>query len=270
MGAYGFVPGETVTGNVTLSAWANAIVINARAYEQLDKRQRSILATAADQTREWAIASTPGDVRKARAHCEADPEAGTRVVLASGADIAALQAATASVYGELERDQLTRRVIARIRELKQRLGRDPVAPTACGEPVATLPNAKATSALDGVYRVEVTEAKLRAEGLTDPGAIAEIPGVYTYTFKGGKYCEVFKPKTNASNNRNPDYVPGQCSTYAVDGDRIIMRSATEPPTVSRWSLTTSGDLKFSPDRGDSDRKRVARAFAKDPWKRISD
>ncbi len=270
MGAYGFVSGETVTGNVTLSAWADAIVINARAYRQLDERQRSILATAGDQTREWAIASTPGDARKARAHCETDPEAGNSIVLASRADIAALQAATASVYGELERDPLTRRVIARIRELKQRLGGDPVAPPACGVPVATLPNAKATTALDGVYRVEVTEAKLRAEGLTDPGAIAEIPGVYTYTFKGGKYCEVFKPKTNASNITNPDYVPGQCSTYAVDGDRIIMRSATEPPTVSRWSLTTRGDLRFSPGRGDSIRKRVARAFAKDPWKRITD
>ena len=167
-------------------------------------------------------------------------------MLASGADIAALQAATASVYGELERDPLTRGVIARIRELKQRLGADTVAPTACGEPIATLPNAKATSALDGVYRVEVTEAKLRAQGIEDSGIIEEITGVYTYTFKGGRYCEVFKPKTNSPNNNNPDYVPGQCSTYAVDGDRIIMRSATEPPTVSRWSLTTRGDLRFSP------------------------
>ena len=213
---------------------------------------------------------TPSDARKARAHCDNDPEAGNSVVLASGADIAALQAATASVYGELERDPLTRGVIARIRELKQRLGADTVAPTACGEPIATLPNAKATSALDGVYRVEVTEAKLRAEGIEDSGIIEEITGVYTYTFKGGRYCEVFKPKTNSPNNNNPDYVPGQCSTYAVDGDRIIMRSATEPPTVSRWSLTTRGDLRFSPDRGDSIRKRVARAFAKDPWKRIGD
>ena len=70
VGAYGFTPGGTFTGNVTLSAWADAIVINARVYEQLDERQRSILATAADQTREWAIASTPSDARKARAHSQ--------------------------------------------------------------------------------------------------------------------------------------------------------------------------------------------------------
>jgi len=270
VGAYGLVSGGFVTGNVTLAAWADAIVINARAYEQLDERQRSILATAADQTREWAITSSPSDAQRARAHCEDDPEAGNSVVLASGADIAALQAATASVYGELERDQLTRRVIARIRELKQRSGGDPVAPTACGEPLATLPNAKATTALDGVYRVEVTEAKLHAEGVTDPGAIAEIPGVYTYTFKGGKYCEVFQPKTNAAGNRNPDYVPGQCSTYAVDGDRMITYFSTEPPAVSRWSLAKSGDIKFTPARGNSIRRRIGRVFAADPWKRIGD
>ena len=121
VGGYGFAPPATFTGNVTIDATANAIVINARAYEQLDNRQRSILATAANQTRAWAIASMRSDARNARDYCGADPE-GNRVVLASGADIAALQAATASVYGELERDPLTRRVIARIRDLKRRLG----------------------------------------------------------------------------------------------------------------------------------------------------
>jgi hypothetical protein len=267
VGGYGFTPPGPVTGNVTLDAWVNAIVINARAYEQLDERQRSILATAADQTREWAIKSTPSDARKARAYCEGDADTGNSVVLASGTDIAALQAATASVYGELERDPLTRRVIGRIREIRRGLA-DPVAPAACGEPIATLPNAKPTSALDGVYRVEITEAELRAEGLTDPEILKGSTGVYTYTYKGGKYCEVFQPKTNTANN--PDYVPGQCGTYAVDGDRMITYFSLDPPVVSRWRLTASGDLKFMPDGGNTIRKRFARVFAEDPWKRIGD
>ena len=76
VGAYGFTPARTFTGNVTLSAWADAIVINARVYEQLDERQRSILATAADQTREWAIESTPSDARRARASLRSRPRLG--------------------------------------------------------------------------------------------------------------------------------------------------------------------------------------------------
>ena len=98
--------------------------------------------------------------------------------------------------------------------------------------MATLPKAKPTSALDGVYRVEITEAELRAEGLTDPSFIKGFIGVTTYTYKGGKYCEVFKPKTNTSNNF-PNYVPGQCGTYAVDGDRMITTFSVEPTRRSR-------------------------------------
>ena len=71
---------RTFTGNVTLDCdWADAIVINARAYEQLDDRQRSILATAADQTRAWAIAlDAERRAERPRLTAAADPEAGNR------------------------------------------------------------------------------------------------------------------------------------------------------------------------------------------------
>ena len=75
-----------MTGNVPLYARANAIVVNARAFEQLDKGQRAILAQAADETRASTIASTPDDAALARSYCESAPGSGRVVVLASDAD----------------------------------------------------------------------------------------------------------------------------------------------------------------------------------------
>ena len=234
-------PEGPVTGNVSLYARANAIVVNARAFEQLDKGQRALLAQAADETRASTIASIPDDAALARSYCESAPGSGRVVVLASDADRAALEAATAPVYAELERDALTRRVIQRIRERK-RSGTVATTAAACGEPAPTLANAKATSALNGKYRFEVTDEELRAEGGTDADIINN-RGVWTWTLSDGEYCWVQRAPTNVANN--PDVVPQECGSYGVDGDRLVLRIAGGPGAVWRWRRTGGGDLRFT-------------------------
>jgi hypothetical protein len=253
-----------VTGNVSLYARANAIVVNARALEQLDAGQRTILAQAADETRASIIESTPDDAELARAYCESEPGSGRVIVLASDVDVAALEAATAPVYAELERDALTKRVIERIRARK-RSQRDAAA-TACGESAATLANAKATSALDGKYRFEVTDEELRAEGASEDLVIAN-SGVWTWTLSGGEYCWEQKAPINIANN--PDIVPEECGTYGVAGDRIILRIAGGPEAVWRWRRG-GGDLRFTVETAGAIGNDVARALVSDPWKRIGD
>ena len=208
-----------MTGNVPLFAQTNVIVINAGAHEQLDKEQRSILAKAADEVRASTIASTPEDAAQARAYCESEPGSGRVVALASDADVAALKAATAPVYAELERDALTRRVIERVRQRK-RSGSVSPTPAACGESAATLANAKATSALDGKYRFEVTDEELRVDGAPEADVI-ENRGVWTWTLAGGEYCWEQKAPTPISGN--PDVVPGNAA-----------------PTESRGIASSSG------------------------------
>jgi TRAP-type C4-dicarboxylate transport system substrate-binding protein len=259
--------GATV-GNVTFFAWADVIAINAGVNEELDEQQRATLAQAAEQTREWAARSTPSEAQLARDHCETEPDAGRSVVLASDADVAALAAAMAPVYAELEHDELTRRVIARIRDLKRADRAAPSAVAACGKPLPSLPDAKATHALDGVYRFEVTKDELRDAGVAEPDVIADIAGLWTYELDGGEYCMEHRPLVKISNN--PDWVPNECGRYAVDGDRMIMYPADVPPAISRWHTTRGGDLVFEPKPGDSLGRRIDRLLVEDPWRRISD
>jgi TRAP-type C4-dicarboxylate transport system substrate-binding protein len=266
IGGYRPPPEGPVTGNVFLFARADVIVINARAHEQLDEEQRSILVKAADEVRASTIASTPDDPAQARAYCESEPGSGRVVVLASDADVAALKAATAPVYAELEHDVLTRRVIERIRQRK-RTERVATPTAACGESAATLAHATATSALDGTYRVEVTDEELRAEGAPDLEVI-ENRGVWTWTLSGGEYC--WEQKTPTATTNNPDTVPEECGSYGVDGDRLLLRVAGGPDAVWRWRRTAGGDLRFTVETAGAMGNEVARALVSDPWKRIGD
>ncbi len=259
-------PEGPVTGNVTLFARANVIVINADAFERLDKGQRSILAKAADEVRVSRIASTPDEAAQAKAYCASEPGSGRVVVLARDADVAALKAATAPVYADLERDALTRRVIERIRRRKRSGTAAPI-PAACGESAGTLANAKATSALDGKYRFEVTDEELRVDGAPEADVI-ENRGVWTWTLSGGEYC--FEQKAPTPISGNPDVVPGECGTYGIDGDRLVLRIAGGPDAVWRWRRTAGGDLRFTVETAGAIGNEVARALVADPWKRIGD
>ena len=98
----------TATGNVSFYPKANALVVNDEVFAGLDDGQREILRKAAAQTRDWAIETIPDDAEAAKAYCDK----GGAVVMASAADVAALEQATASVNTELEHDPETQRIIA--------------------------------------------------------------------------------------------------------------------------------------------------------------
>ncbi len=130
--AYFLEPTGAGTGNVTFYPKANALVVGDDVWEDLDDGQRAILEKAAARTRERLIETTPSDAEAARAYCED----GGAVVLASDAQIAALEEATSRLYAELERDELTRKLIGAIRKLKQSTTVTVEIPKPCGDPGA--------------------------------------------------------------------------------------------------------------------------------------
>ena len=243
------------TGNVTLLRQGDTLVINARVY---DARR----GPARDPREGGGADARVGDRddaerrAEARAFCDADR---------GGQSRRARRATRTSprsrrprpVYGELERDPLTRRLIARIRELKQQVGPDRSRP-----PRAASRRHPAEREGHGGGRRRLPlrghrPEKLRAGVSNDRGAHGR---VHLHVLR----WQVLRGAADDDPRRNPVAVPGECSAYALDGDRMIMHFSTDPPVVSRWRLTPRGDLKFLPDRGDSIRRRVARVFAQDP------
>ena len=258
--SYDLTPAGTATGNVTFSAKASALVVNNDVFEELDGDQRAVLEQAAAETRDWAIMEAPSDADAARDYCLK----GGAVVLASDSDIAALKRATAPVYDELESDRQTRELIGAIR----RLGREiaPATPPAvCGRhraPRESQADGGSGSRFDGVYRFEITDAQLRANGVRTPEDLAENHGIYTVTISDGTYCwEQRAP--------NPLNNPDECSIFEIDGARVVWSYPIGPPDVYRFTKTAAGDLEVTLVRaGTPEARGYAASWAANRWKRI--
>jgi C4-dicarboxylate-binding protein DctP len=173
-----------VTTNVTLFPRANTIVVNRAAFERLTDDQRGTLRKAAAETLRHVIASRPTDVEEARRACSAK----IQLVVASDADIRGLVRATRPVVARLERDDLTRKAIQRIVDLRGTVPSPPaIAP--CGHPSAAAAPAKpagraATLPPDGVYRSLISPKEFVRAGIA-----SEAPGnsgLFTLALRGGR------------------------------------------------------------------------------------
>ena len=230
-------PVGTATGNVTFFPKVHALVMDEDAYDDLDGEARDVLTRAAAGTRQSAIDSTPSDDDLARDFCAE----GGAVVLAGDADLAALERAAAPVLEELARDATTRALIEEIRRLEA--GTPPPTPVSpCGDAAITADDAagpgKPNRAVDGVYRFEITDRQLRAAGVTERADLDENHGVYTVTLAGGRYCWEQRAPNQIFNT-------DECSTYELDGDRMVWRFPIGEADVYRWRRLAGGDLRLA-------------------------
>ena len=258
--SYALAPGGTATGNVTFWPKINVLVINQDVLARLTSQQRETLQTAAIDTRSWVITSTPGDAEAARAFCDQ----GKVIVEASPADLAALEAAAAPVYAELERDGRTQKLIQSIRVLKEQAA-EPVAPSVpCGDtgPSAT-PRADAGDAagLEGIFRYETSREDLAEAGETEEGRIRENVGVYTWTLSDGRWCW---KQTGPYKIGNPD----DCGSYSVAGNELSLTLPDGVVEKYHWSTNADGDLTLEPIGSNPD--PVVMAMVVRPWTRIGD
>jgi hypothetical protein len=139
-------------------------------------------------------------------------------VLATDNDVSALQRATRPVYAHLERDPLTKSLIARIRAIVASLPDPPrmQVPASCSHSVPAAPQSgslAATSALNGTYRRLMTLPIARAFGApaTDPGNT--YPTLFTTVLRNGRFF-------SATEGDPPDQ-----GTYRVVGSRIVLTMA---------------------------------------------
>ena len=159
---YEQAPASQATGNVTLFAKADVIVISDAATEMVSASQLDALVEASETTRDWAIGTFDDDAAAAATYCEN----GGKIVAATSADIAGLRDAVAPVIADLKQDATTAEVITAIEELKAGVTA-PIRSPACPETAAP----DRASQLNGTYRWEVTrKALVETESPTPKGS----------------------------------------------------------------------------------------------------
>lgn len=240
--------GGIVTANVTFYAKALTIFANEDAFSRLSEKQRAILREAGTRTLH-SVADFPlrqelaFDGFLASQFCRHPG----RVVLASKAQLAALERAARPVYAELERDPQTRRMIAAIRAVGASLPQPPPirVPPACTKPgPSTLTVGKVSSLLNGTYHWRLTRAAALAFGA--PASNPEndhYPAVNAAVLRDGVVTMVSSH-------------PPIRGTYRIVGNRIIF-SVRGGGYLMTFTFTRAADgtlrLKGVPpiDRGDA-------------------
>ena len=167
----------TATGNVALYAKVMTLAINTSFWTGLTDAQRTIITTASDATRSWAIVNQTKDAAAAAEFCVG----GGTVVLADAHGIAAFRAAGAPIYAALEADPVTKRAIGAIREQVPKSSAAPV--VACEPTVSTIVPARGELP-NGIYRVEYSDAYLRSWSVTD---VNSQHGIWTYRLQDGHW-----------------------------------------------------------------------------------
>jgi hypothetical protein len=231
--------GSIVTANVTFFGKTLTLFAGRHAFERLTRQQQEVLQTAAERTVRHVVARPLSEAFIFRRFCN-----GRRVVVASPADLRQLEHAAQPVYAQLERDPLTRSLIARIRHLKATTARDPspAASRRCSAPqVARTPAGRtlAASVLNGTYRWVITEAAARASGTYGPGDV--YPSVFTAILRDGRWLF--------------DGQPPDTGTYTIVGRQIrFVWPRVGATLVFTFMRERDGTLHLKPvlpmDRGD--------------------
>ena len=228
-----------MTFNVTLWPQMDVLLVNPERLEGLTAEQREWLEEAAQDAARRSASLADKDAKALSDACAT----GARFAEASAVDLAALEAAFASVYAKLEQHPETKAFIERIQALKEstpaepRLsipsdctGKAPEQVTGVTEPVPAY--------LNGTYRFVLTQADADRVGDTDPG----YPHVETITLENGR-------------------LEGGCfgaagGTYSADGNRITFHSIeynTDLPVT--FTTDDRGSLDLTPvppmDPGDA-------------------
>ncbi len=231
---YDQAPAAQATGNVTFYAKADVIVISAAAKAKVSASQLDALTQAAETTRDWAIGTFDDDAAAAMKYCKN----GGHIVAASRAEIVALKDAAARVNADLKADNTTAAIIAAIEGLKSRTtAPNPI--TRCPEPSEP----SQASQLNGTYQWVVTQAALKAAGITDAQALNDVPSKNTATLKDGSYDLTYR-QTEGPNQGDTGE---QHATYEFDGETIIFHWSQSPTNCTKAKVTVlkDGSLSFS-------------------------
>lgn len=227
-----------VASNVNLWPQMDVLLANPARLEALNAKHRGWLEEAARDAAARSAALAEKDARTVSDSCAA----GARFAEASAADLAALEAAFAPLYANLQRHPETETFIERIRALKDSTHPEPVLsiPAECtGEAPEQVSGDTGTAPayLNGTYRYVLTKEDARKAGEPD---LSEYPHTNTYVLKDGQF----------------DATGGFTGSYSVDGNRITFAPDEFDDTITyTFTVDDEGNLDLDPvpstDAGDA-------------------
>lgn len=238
----------TGTGNVAFFPRINVLFANQRAAGDLSTAQRDILTKAAVEARQQTIAHQPKDSVSAAQFCAN----GGRVVLASDADVAALQQTVAPYLATLAQDPATSDALRHIRTIAEAAAEpDPVQACEPGsvEDLEPWPVTNSPSPIDGRYRVQITDADLAAAAVPKSGW-AENHGTYTWVIAAGR-MSFHQVAPNPLRNPDEEFYLTLRGQQAMLMSRPADGSAPSHEDVlwiGTWSRDEDGTLRFSDPR----------------------
>ncbi len=247
-----------LTANVTPYAKANVLVVSHRTLAGLTDDQQAVLRQAAARTRGHSIRTRRSDVEAVASACAS----GLPVVLADPAQLDRWRQVTQPVRDRLAEDPTSGALLERVSAVAERVGPGP--PVASCDPDATPSTGTSDlSALEGVWRFEVTVGAGVAAGLPPQRAAAEL-GVQTVRMSGGSYRWEWR---SAEGDRS-------CAgTYRADGDAVVFTD--EPACGGSWQArpaTTAGEVTWSAVRSrataDPADQLVRELLHGVPWRRV--
>ena len=206
--------------------------------ERLTQKSQEALRDAATATTTWLVENRETEEDAARWFCAT----GQPMVRAHDADLAAIVAAGAPVYADLEKDDMTARLIGEMRSIVSKLAEPVFAAKPCNLDALARPDTTPTpgltddpSVLNGVYRADVSADYLRARGLSQVDAFNN-GGIWTLTFKDGRFSHHL--------SRDGTVCEGP---YTVIGSMVSVSCATfDPLFTATWTLR-DGALHVRPD-----------------------
>ncbi len=232
-----------ITGNVTFYPKIQALIAGGSSFSRLDDEQQQFVREAAAATTAWVVEHRQHEDIAAATYCRS----GGVVVLADASDRAAIEAAAAPVYADLEADPLTTRLIGEIRDIVVAPRIPPFVAYPCGSPATVSPTANASTApgptddpavLNGIYRADISEAFLVTAGINPSDAYSN-GGIFTLTFKNGRFTHHL--------SRDDSTCTG---TYTVRGSRVVVSCSfadgqTFSPLFSAGWTLADGALRFT-------------------------
>jgi TRAP-type C4-dicarboxylate transport system substrate-binding protein len=259
-----------VTANVNLWPRTTAVIANTKRFSRLTSEQQGWLRQAAADAASRSTGMFDQDGQITAALCKL----GAHISNATEQQLAALRRALEPVYVELERDPQTKAFVARIEQLKRSTPRGPALriPAGCAGH-SPVPRASASTgdlgALNGTYRFVVSDAELKANGVTGAFVISQNHGIFTWVLHDGRWRIHQQANNKLFNSCNGNFG----GRYRLKGDLITVEpppsgtcaSTGGSPITARWKLA-DGQLRFTVVGAADPTLRTW--FTAHPWKRI--
>ena len=258
------------TGNVVFFPKFQVLFANGTAFEKLSETQRTVLREAATATQEKAIAEHPSEVEAGAAWC-AD---GGTVVMASDEQIAAFEAAVQPVFEEIQQTPFNAEMIAAIRELKAKT--DPAPGAEACQPDVAQPSAVSSAENqvwstglppNGTWQAERTIDDFVPTGMLVSVAESEYAGVYTITFKDGKYTLIFEGLRGQRGRCEADYELVEEDVMRLTYDQNV---CDLPPEDIQWRTDEEGlHLHLVASNGGPPEVEWTPFYEATPWQKVA-